>query len=163
VKALVAALVLAALPAAAQPQERPARAREELFKMVDAYIVSNLQESVGLSDEQFTRVLPLLKKLQADRRDFVFKRQSMLRELRSQIESGRATEPRVADVLKDLRTLEADEPAALRRNRDALDAVLTPIQQAKLRILEAQVEQRLREIMGRARAGAGQKGLRPPE
>ena len=35
-----------------------ARPRDEAFKMVDAYIVSNLQESVGISDEQFARMRP---------------------------------------------------------------------------------------------------------
>ena len=32
--------------------------------MVDAYVVSNLQESLGLSDEQFAKAIPLVKKLQ---------------------------------------------------------------------------------------------------
>ena len=36
--------------------------------MVDAYIVSNLQESLGLTDEQFVRLLPLVKRLQSERR-----------------------------------------------------------------------------------------------
>ena len=35
-----------------------ARPRDEAFKMVDAYIVSNLQESLGLSDEQFAQDPP---------------------------------------------------------------------------------------------------------
>jgi hypothetical protein len=46
---------LAAAGAEAQPRERPARAREELFKMVDAYIVSNLQESLGASPTSSSR------------------------------------------------------------------------------------------------------------
>ena len=39
--------------------------------MVDAYIVSNLQESVGLTDEQFVKVLPLVKRLQEQWADLV--------------------------------------------------------------------------------------------
>ena len=37
--------------------------------MVDAYVVSHLQESLGLSDAQYAKALPLVTKLQADRRD----------------------------------------------------------------------------------------------
>ena len=43
--------------AGAQPSgghgPRRGGARDEAFRMIDAYIVSNLQESLGLSDEQF--------------------------------------------------------------------------------------------------------------
>jgi hypothetical protein len=42
--------------------------RDETFRLMDAYLISNLQESLGLSDEQFGRALPLVKKLQSDRR-----------------------------------------------------------------------------------------------
>ena len=159
-------LVAAAGSAAAQTATRPQRAREELFKMVDAYIVSNLEESLRLSDEQFTKILPLVRRLQSDRRDLAQRRQGILLEMRGQLESGRATEARVADLLKDLKAIESEEPATLRKDRDALDASLTPLQQAKLRILEAQVEQRLRELMNRVKAGGGgarQRGLVDPQ
>jgi hypothetical protein len=57
--------------------------REEAFKMVDAYIVSNLQESLALTNEQFVDVLPLVRKLQADRREFYLSRARALRRLGS--------------------------------------------------------------------------------
>ena len=43
--------------------------RDETFRLMDAYLISNLQESLGLTDEQFVKALPLVKKLQSDRRD----------------------------------------------------------------------------------------------
>jgi hypothetical protein len=39
--------------------------------MVDAYLVSNLQESLGLTDEQFAKAIPLVKKVQAERREYL--------------------------------------------------------------------------------------------
>jgi len=158
---LVALLLTAGLGAqqAPAPGPGPGRGREELNRMVDAYIVSNMQERLALTDEQFVRVLPALKKLQSDRREFVQRRRGLLMEMRGLFESGRATEPRIEDLLRDLKKLEADEPMLLRHDRDALDAALSPVQQAKLRILESEVEGRLRQLAGQVR-GQGAAGRR---
>ena len=161
--AMITAVVLAAAAAAwAQGAARPGPgrpARDELFKMIDAYIVSNLQESLALTDEQFVKLLPLVKRLHATRRDFVQRRRETIGEMRRLLESGSATESRIGELLKILKAQETDEPLALRRDADAVDALLSPLQQAKLRILEARVEQRLREL---ARRPAGQgAGGRP--
>jgi Spy/CpxP family protein refolding chaperone len=156
--AAMLALGLAATSASAQSPKEPRR--EELFKMIDAYVVSNLQESLGLTDEQFVKVLPLIKRLQSDRRSFVLRRSQALNEMRRLLESGRATDARIAELMKDLKTIEAEEPTLLRRNSDSLDAELTPLQQAKLRLLENRVEQRLREVMSRVRGDANPRPLR---
>lgn len=156
-----AALVHAQAARGPGPGGRP---REELFRMIDAYILSNLQESVGLSDEQFVKVLPLVKRLQGDRRSFIERRHEWLLEMRRLLETGRATEPRIGELLRDIKGLEADEPGILRRDLDALDAQLTPLQQAKLRVLQAEVEQKIRDLMARVRAGQGGRrrdGLSP--
>lgn len=149
---IAALLLVGAGPAAAQnaPPTRGNRgARDELVKMVDAYIVSNLQESLALSDEQFVKILPGVKRLHADRREFVQKRRETLAEIRRLLESGAATEARVAELMKTLKAQELEEPLAIRRDVDAVDALLSPLQQAKLRLLEARVEQRLRELARR--------------
>jgi hypothetical protein len=164
VRRALAVVVLAGLaalaPAARAQQLQVQPRRDELFKMIDAYIVSNLQESLALSDEQFVKILPLVKKLQADRRAFTQSRAQTLNELKRLMESGSATDASVAELMKSLRASEAQEPEALRRDRDALDAVLSPVQQAKLRLLENRVEQRLREIVTRARPDAASRPFR---
>jgi hypothetical protein len=169
---LAVVLALAAVgPVAAQPPGGPrpgghGRGRDEAFRMIDAYIVSNLQESLDLTDEQFVKVLPLVKKLQTDRRAFAQRRQQALFELRRSFAAGTATEPRVAELLKEVKAVEGEEPAVLRRDLEAIDAALSPVQQAKLRVLEVEVERRIRELMarirserrgGRARPGAPQQ------
>jgi hypothetical protein len=138
--------------------ERPAR--EELFKMVDAYIISNLQESLALTDEQFVKLLPLVKKTQGDRRMFAQRRNLSLLEMGRLLESGTATEARVGELLKDFKQRELDDAAAQRKNLEAIDAQLSVVQQAKLRILMARVEQNIREIVNRARPQGG-AGARP--
>jgi Spy/CpxP family protein refolding chaperone len=151
--------------ARAQAPESPGhgRSREEAFKMIDAYIVSNLQESLGLTDEQFVRVLPLVKRLQTERRDIFLRRQQLLRELRRSLQSGTATEAQVADRLREVKAIEAEEPVQRRRNLEAVDAALTPLQQAKFRVLEEEVAQKIRELMGHSRRQGrpGRAGARP--
>jgi Spy/CpxP family protein refolding chaperone len=168
----VYACVLAATLAGAG-QERPGaeggragdrRApRDEAFKMIDAYIVSNLQESLDLTDDQFVKLLPLVKRLQTDRRTATQRRQQPLMELRRVLASGGATEAKVADLLRQVKAAEADEPGLLRKDRDAIDAVLSPVQQAKFRVLEVEVEHKIRELMTQIRAQQRNQGQsRPP-
>ena len=160
-KALTAlAFSLAAAAASAQPGAPPpdsplppgeGRPREDIAKMIDAYIISNLQEGLGLSDEQFVKLLPLVKRLQNDRRGLAQRRQRTVMELRRLLQSGTATDARVSELLRELKTIETEEPALIRRDRDALDALLTPLQQAKYRLMEVELERRLREMISQAR------------
>lgn len=165
--AMTMALAVVAAPHARAQEEMPGagRAREELIKMVDAYVISNLQENLALSDEQFVKLLPLVKKWQGSRRAFQQRRATTLSEMRRLFESGTATEPRLAELLRQLKQGENEEIAAVRRDLDALDAQLTVAQQAQLRLFEQRVQQRLREIVERQRqqGGAGGRLRRSPE
>lgn len=155
-RALATALLLVSAAAAAAqeggPEGEPARRpREEIFRMVDAYVADHLQENLGLSDEQQNRVLPLVRKLNADRRRFAERRIRAIHQMRRMMKAGMANDPRIAELLQQVKAAEAEEPAAIRAGHDAIDAVLTPVQQAQFRILEAEIEHRLRQVMARVR------------
>jgi hypothetical protein len=163
---LLPVALLAAASALAQEQPTtPRAAREEAFRMVDAYVLSNLQESLGLSDEQFARAIPLVKTLQRERREYLVERGRLVREMRRLLQQGGAVEPQVLELLKQAKALDAEGPERSRRGLEALDALLTPLQQAKYRVLESEVEQRMRELLSRARsARPGQRQrAQPPE
>jgi len=138
--------------------DRPART--EAFKMVDAYVMSNLQESLGLTDDQFAKAVPLVKKLQTERREYLLERTRKVREMRRLLRQGGASEAQVVELLREVKALDAEGPAATRRNVEALDAVLTPVQQAKFRVLELEVEQRMRELVRRAGPRGGGRAPR---
>lgn len=145
------------------PEDGPrpgGRPRDEAFKMVDAYVLSNIQESLSLTDDQFVKLLPLVKRLQTDRRSFAEKRHQALRDLRRQLKTGTATEAQVGQALRDIKKFESEEPAALRRNMDAIDAALDPLQQAKFRVLQVEVELKIREIMNQMRPEGRLRGRR---
>jgi Spy/CpxP family protein refolding chaperone len=136
--------------------------------MVDAYIAGRLQESLGLSEEQRAKVLPLVTQLHRDRREILRRRIQAVREMRRMLASGTATEAEVQQKLAEVKRLESEEPEKLRRNRQAVDAALTPLQQAKLRVLEAEVEQKIRSLRHRGEGRPGPRrsspdGEPPPE
>lgn len=162
--AVFALWLWAGVPLLAQEPPRgprpPDARREEAFRMVDAYVVSNLQESLGLSEEAFVKVLPLVKKLQTSRREHLLSRSHLLRELRRELASGTTTEAEVRETLRQLKEVETAGSERVRLGMSDLDAALSPLQQAKFRLLELEVEQRMRELMGRARPRIGMRGQR---
>ena len=155
VAALATAVALPALLSAQQrsPQDRPA---DEAFKMVDAYLIANIQEGVDLTDEQFVKLLPLIKRQQTERREFTQRRQRALRDLTRSVRAG-DSEPAVVAALDRLKLVGADALNARIQGYAAIDAELDPIQQAKLRIFEFEVERRIRDLMRRVRGGQQQR------
>ena len=140
------------------------RGRERPSRWSTPTSSSNLQESLGLTDEQFAKLLPLVQRLQADRG-------AVRGSAGMQPLHGDAAAARVGGghggagrrAAAELKAAEAEEPAASCAGPDAVDAVLTPVQQVKFRILEAEVEQRIRELMARVRAQRrGQGAARAP-
>jgi hypothetical protein len=133
-------------------------APDQVLKMVDGYFIANLKERLGLTDEQFARVVPHVQRLQEDRRTLTRRRFRATHEMRKALLSGAATEATIEELLREVKAVEAEEPATLRRDREAVDAVLTPLQQAKYRLLEVEVERRVRHALSRSRSRSG----RPP-
>lgn len=156
----LAAAVLVATTALASAQQPPGRGeggrarrpREEVFRLLDQYLAANLQERLGLGDEQTARALPLVRRLHTDRRRFAERRLQALGQMRRFARSGSSDDARAAELLRGVRAADAEEQAAMRSAQEALDGVLTPTQQVKYRLFEAEVEHRIRQAMARMRA-----------
>ena len=160
---LVIGLGLVVPATAAQEKDRSGRSerRDEAFRMVDAYIIANIQESLELTDEQYEQVIPLVNKLQKARREYFGERGHALRRLRRLLSSGTATEAEVTRALESFKKLDAEGPETMRGHMEALDAVLSPVQQAKYRVFEVDVEQRLKRLMRRGRGETRTSSERP--
>ena len=87
-------------------------------------------------------------------------------QMRRAVRAGAITDARAAEMVQEAKAAEAEEVAAIRTGQEAVDAVLTPVQQVKYRILETEIEHRLRELTARVRAqrrdGARRRGNAPP-
>jgi hypothetical protein len=136
-------------PAGAEARGRERSLRDEVHEMVDAYVVMQIQERLGLTDEQLSRLLPLVRRQQKERRDLEQRRHRALGEMGRLLESGTAREERIAELLREIKAVEAELPSAVKRNQDAIDGLLSNVQQAKYRLLQAEVDHRLRELRRR--------------
>jgi hypothetical protein len=167
VKRALAALFLAASlapVAAAQdgpPPAGPRRAREQAFRLIDEFMASNLQPRLELTDDQLSRVLPLVRKLHADRRALAHRRLRAVGEMRRLLRAGEATEVRLQQLLAEVKAVEREEADVVGRDLEAVDAVLTPVQQAKFRVMEVELERRVREAVATARGRHGVRRRRP--
>jgi Spy/CpxP family protein refolding chaperone len=151
--AAVAGPSLAEGGAVAHKEAEGIRLRDEIYEMVDAYVVMKVQERLELSDEQLTRLMPLIRKQQKDRRELDRRRFRALGEMRRLFAEGAAREDQIAELLREIKAVDVEAPPAAQRNQEAIDAALTPMQQAKYRLLMMEVEHRLRELRHRARQG----------
>jgi hypothetical protein len=170
--AVLACTVLAVSPAGAQ-RERPRAADERMAardvqQLFDAYVLMQAQERLALSDQQYPQFVQRLKALQNARRESQAARVAIIQEL-SRTLAGKtgssADEVALKDGLRRLRETDERSAADVRRAADAVDQVLDVRQQARFRVLEAQMERRKVELLLRARqaARAGRGSVAEPE
>jgi hypothetical protein len=162
--ALVAALAAAAGRAAAQPSGPAVRQgtqpREdeggitpaEIRRMFDSYALMQAQEQLNITDEQFPKFLSRFKALQDVRRRNLIERNRRLQELRRLTSNAQTDEATLSERVRALQELEDKSLADLRKAYEGVDQVLDVRQQARFRVFEEQMEQRMLQLITRARA-----------
>jgi hypothetical protein len=170
---VVAALMIIGLPvsASAQPprteQGRPQQPRRaapptddmspaQVHQLFDAMLVMQSQNALSLTETQYSQFLTRLRPLQEARRRNQQERVRLMNELQRLVGPRSQEKPPESEVrvrLNALRELETRSATELRRAYDAIDEVLTPLQQGRFRVLEEQIERRKLELVGRARQG----------
>lgn len=155
----VLSVVLISFAVFAAAQERGVGAnREEVEGMMDAYILSKLQESLDLTDEQFGRMVVAQKKLQDTRREYRRARMSVLRRLRQALRRDDAEDSELEPLLGELESLKGGFIVNEKARYADIDAILDIRQRARYRILETEIQRRLQQLMRRVR---GQENERP--
>ncbi len=143
----------AAPPATA---DAPGVSPGELQQLFDAYALMQAQETLQLTDSQYPQFLSRLKALQTVRRRTQAERQRIVQDLRRLVQRGdgnAAVKAAITERIKALRESESRAVTEVMQAADSLDEILDPLQQAKLRILEEQMERRKLELLMRARQG----------
>ena len=67
------------------------------------------------------------------------------------------------DLLKEVKAVESTQHETIRRDMDAIDQVLTPVQQAKFRLLEGEVERKIRDADGGPARRRPRTDAQPPQ
>jgi hypothetical protein len=150
-----AVLVLLACPAVAMPFQSNAprgnRARSTAIEdVVQGLYISQFQEQVQVSDEQFVKILPLLRKGIETMRDNANRRLRATNRLKQLLQNGASDD----DLNAQIREL--DEAERLTKvNQESfikfIDPFLNTEQKAKFRVFQSTFDQRLRELVLRAR------------
>jgi septal ring factor EnvC (AmiA/AmiB activator) len=126
----------------------------EVHQLFDAMLAMQAQNALSLDDQQYAQFLRRLRALQEARRRNQQERVRLINELQRMTTPRNPKPPAESEVklrLNALQELESRSAADLRRAYDSLDEVLTPLQQARFRVLEEQIERRKLELVGRAR------------
>jgi hypothetical protein len=131
--------------------------------MLDGYMLIQAQDVLQLTDEQFPKFMARVRAWQETRRRTQGERLRTLQELRRMIagRGGPVDEGTVKDRLKALDELEARANSEIQQQRDTIDQVLSPLQQARFRVFEETMEQRKIELLMRARQARGRQNLPP--
>lgn len=129
----------------------------ELQRLFDAYVLVQAQDVLQLTETQYPQFLARLRALQDVRRRAQAERSRIIAELRNLAERGRtdaSTRDRIPAQLKALRDLESRRQSEEQQAIEKIDDVLEPVQQARLRVFEEQMERRKLELLVRARQSA---------
>ena len=146
----LAIFLLAEYNAVAQPSP-PQASREELEGMMDAYILSKLQDALGLNDEQYGRIVVAQKKLQDLRRDYRRTRMEVLRQMRQALGRDAAGEEQLKLLLDELARVRSEFASEEQARYQAIDEVLDIRQRVRYRILETEIQRRLGQLMRQVR------------
>ena len=134
--------------------DRPGLAPLEVQRLLDAYVLVQAQEALGLSDAQYPQFVVRLRAFQEARRRNEQARLRLIVELNKLSVDRAAAEGREPDIrqrLKALDELEVSTAAELRKARDELSQTLDIRQQARLRVFEERIERQKLELLQRAR------------
>jgi Spy/CpxP family protein refolding chaperone len=141
----------AAPPGAAGPLDDANVTPQEIRRMFDSYALMQAQDQLKITEEQFPKFLTRFKALQDLRRRALQERNRRLQELRRLTSDPQADETRMKEQVKALQELEDRSQADMRKAYEAIDQVLEVRQQARFRVFEEQMEQRMLQLITRAR------------
>jgi len=145
-------VIVVGFAASTNAQERDSGPnRDEVEGMMDAYILSKLQDALELTDEQFGTMVVAQKKLQDTRRDYRQGRMTLLRRMRQTLRRDQAREEELTRQLDELDNLEIEFSQNQRARYAAIDDILEIRQSARYRILEAEIQRRLTQLMRQVR------------
>ena len=130
---------------------------DEVQQIVDGWEIATAEKMLELTDQQYVPFLQQLRKLQSGRRQQFMQRQRMLTALRQAINQQQAA---LDDAALDTRVKQFDDferkqQQELQSLQSAIDAVLTPRQRARFRVLQEQMERRKLEVLTRAMRAGG--------
>ena len=139
---------------------------QEVQKWLDTWALIEAERVLQLSEQQYPNFVARLTRLHNVRRRSQMERQRALRELNGLTQGPGPHKDDV--VIEKLKAIDEQNQRAAQEIRQAfaeLDGVMTPVQRARYRLFEEQIERRKIELLSKVRGGgdaAGRGGGAPP-
>jgi hypothetical protein len=139
------------------PDEIPDMGPRQVQDMLDAYALVQAETFLQLTDQQYGRFVPQLRRLQGLRRRQLQERLRLLNELRGLLPGPGAVadEAAVTAKIKEVDDFLVKAAEDVRLAYQAIDQTLNLRQRARFRMFEEQMERKKLDLIARARAQAG--------
>ncbi len=122
----------------------------EIQEMIQGFYVSRLQQELTLDDEQFVELLPALRDSLEQRNRLGQEHSRALNELRRALQEG-ASDDEFNRLIQDVDNTERQLRDVQEELLREVDPTLTPEQRARFRIVQPNVENRIRNLIERSR------------
>ena len=149
---LVTLCALSASSALIGQQRAPGTDNLPVNQVLSAYYIGRIQNQVGLTDDQYLKILPVLRQYITERIQTASARSRAVADLRQAVQR-KASDEELKPLLKAFDTAENETKDIGVRFHNQIDPMLTPIQQVKLRVFQINVENQLSNLVLRARGG----------
>jgi hypothetical protein len=121
--------------------------------LVTAFYVGRIQAALGLSDDQYLKILPFVREYLTSRQRLASARSRTLAQLRQSVQR-KASDAEIQALVDQVDKVELEDQrethAQFHRN---VDPALTKIQRAKLRVFEINIDNQIADLVLRARGG----------
>ena len=143
------------------PSRIPRNRLTPIQDVVEGFYVSRFQRELELDDNQFAKVLPALRESLQKRTELGRQRTRALSAMRQALRNG-ASDEEILERIREVDAADVELRAVQERLLREVDPVLTPSQRARLRIVQPNLEQRIRNLIERSRNPNAQRRGGPP-
>ena len=155
-----AVLLVALLSAAAGAQAPAARrqdsaTRSRLEENLRRGLARTVKVRVGLTDDQMSRLGPIARRYEQERRQLQLQERDARQSLRAALRNEQTADQRLVDrQLQTLLDVQKGRAELLESEQRDLATIMTPVQRAKYMALQEQVRRRLEQMRQRRAAAA---------
>jgi hypothetical protein len=122
---------------------------QQLQDHLDAYAITQAQRELKLGEDQYPGFVARMTRLHNLRRRLMQERRRLLGELRQLLEAASPRDDVIGEKVGALEVLNRRSSEALTKAYQDIDAVLTPWQRGRFRLLEEQLERQKIELLAR--------------
>jgi hypothetical protein len=128
--------------------------------MVEGFYVSRLQQELNLADDQFVNLLPSIRQ-SLEQRNQLSQRHNRIRSALVNAVGAGASDDELDRLIRQFDESDRELRGVQDRLLEQIDPALSPQQRARFRIVQPNVENRIRNLIERSRDASEPNGRQP--